>query len=95
MPFATTKDGVKLYFEEIGKGVPILFIHEFGGDHRDWEPQMQYFGSIYRCISYSARGYPPSDVPTELADYSQELAVADAVAVLDHLTIKSAHIIGL
>ena len=95
MPFATTKDGVKLYFEETGKGVPLLFIHEFGGDHRDWEPQMQYFGSIYRCISYSARGYPPSDVPTELADYSQELAVADAVAVLDHLKIKSAHIIGL
>ena len=95
MAFATTKGGVKLYFEETGSGIPVLFIHEFGGDHRDWEPQMQYFGRIYRCISYAARGYPPSDVPNELSSYSQELAVDDAIAVLDHLEVKSAHIVGL
>ena len=95
MAFATTKDGLKLYFEETGSGIPVLFIHEFGGDHRDWEPQMQHFGSTYRCISYAARGYPPSDVPSELSNYSQELAVDDALAVLDHLELESAHIVGL
>ena len=95
MAFATTKDGLKLYFEETGSGIPVLFIHEFGGDHRDWEPQMQHFGRIYRCISYAARGYPPSDVPSELSNYSQELAVDDAIAVLDHLELESAHIVGL
>ena len=95
MAFATTKDGLKLYFEESGSGIPVLFIHEFGGDHRDWEPQMQHFGSTYRCISYAARGYPPSDVPSELSNYSQELAVDDAIAVLDHLELESAHIVGL
>ena len=52
MPFAATKDGLKLYFEETGEGIPILFIHEFGGDHRDWEPQLQYFGSIVEATGY-------------------------------------------
>jgi hypothetical protein len=33
MPQATTDDGVKLYFEKTGSGVPILFVHEFAGDH--------------------------------------------------------------
>ena len=38
--FATTEDGVNLYYEEVGSGVPILFIHEFAGDLRSWEPQL-------------------------------------------------------
>ena len=82
MPFATTKDGLKLYFEETGEGIPNSFIHEYRGDHGDWEPQMQYFGSIYRCISCAARGYLPSDVATDLAGYFRELAVAAAITIL-------------
>ena len=88
MPFAQTEDGVSLFYEEVGSGHPLLFIHEFGGDHRDWEPQMQYFAKNYRCISYSARGYPPSDVPVKLKSYSQEIAVTDALSVLDALDIR-------
>ena len=38
MSFATTQDGVKLYFEETGTGTPIIFVHEYAGDHRSWEP---------------------------------------------------------
>jgi len=53
---ATARDGVKLYYEETGTGVPILFIHEFAGDHRAWEPQLGHFGRRRRCIVYSARG---------------------------------------
>jgi pimeloyl-ACP methyl ester carboxylesterase len=72
-----------------------LFIHEFAGDHRSWEPQVRAFSTRYRCITYAARGYPPSDVPVDQAAYSQERAVADAVAVLDHLGISEAHVVGL
>ena len=43
MSFATTQDGVKLYFEETGKGTPIIFVHEYAGDHRSWEPQVRFF----------------------------------------------------
>jgi pimeloyl-ACP methyl ester carboxylesterase len=73
----------------------VLFIHEFAGDHRSWEPQVRAFSRRYRCVTYAARGYPPSDVPGDVASYSQDLAVTDAIAVLDHLGIDRAHVVGL
>ncbi|MET3911681.1 pimeloyl-ACP methyl ester carboxylesterase [Bradyrhizobium sp. S3.3.6] len=95
MTMITTKDGVKLHVEEAGEGTPILFIHEFGGNHKSWEPQLRYFSRRYRCISYAARGYPPSGVPDSVEAYSQAIAADDAVAVLDALEIEKAHIVGL
>jgi pimeloyl-ACP methyl ester carboxylesterase len=95
MTMITTRDGVKLYVEEAGEGTPILFIHEFGGNHASWEPQLRHFSRRHRCITYAARGYPPSDVPESVEAYSQALAADDAVAVLDALKIDKAHIVGL
>ena len=95
MGYATAGDGVRLWFEETGTGSPVLFIHEFAGDHRSWEPQVRALARRHRCITYDARGYPPSDVPEEPGRYSQERTVADAVAVLDHLGIDRAHVVGL
>jgi proline iminopeptidase len=95
MPHATTRDNVRLYFEEAGSGTPILFVHEFAADYASWEPQMRYFSRRHRCIAYSARGYTPSDVPTTDSAYSYEHFRDDAIAVLDHLKIKAAHLVGL
>jgi proline iminopeptidase len=99
MPYATTSDNVKLYYEETGQktefGTPIVFVHEFAGDHRSWEAQMREFGKHYRCIAYSARGYTPSDVPADKEHYTYVHVMRDCVAVLDHLKIDKAHIIGL
>src|SRR6201992_3831098 len=95
MPHLTTDDGVKLYYEEVGAGVPVVFVHEFAGDVRSWEPQLRYFGRFYRCIAYNARGYPPSDVPGSVDQYSQDRARDDIRAVLDALKIDKAHIVGL
>jgi pimeloyl-ACP methyl ester carboxylesterase len=95
MPTITADDGVALYAEDTGTGAPLLFIHEFAGDHRSWEPQVRFFSGGYRCITYAARGYPPSEVPGDGAAYSQERAVADAVAVLDGLGVGRAHVVGL
>ena len=95
MPHATADDGVKLYYEEAGSGTAIVFVHEFAGDHRSWEPQMRYFSHRYRCISYNARGYPPSDVPSQPDAYSQDRARDDVLAVLDHIGLERAHIVGL
>ena len=95
MPYATTSDNVKLYFEEVGQGTPILFVHEFASDWRGWEPQLREFGKRHRCITYSARGYTPSDVPADAGAYTYEHVMRDAVAVLDHLKIDKAHLIGL
>jgi 3-oxoadipate enol-lactonase len=95
MPQATTPDGVKLYYEETGSGTPILFVHEYSGDWRSWEPQMRFFARRHRCITYSFRGYPGSDVPEKLSMYSQQHAVDDAKHMLDHLKIAKAHVVGL
>ena len=95
MPYATTPDNVKLYYEEVGQGTPILFVHEFAGDHRSWERQLREFGKRYRCIAYNARGYRPSDVPVDSKAYSYMHVMRDAVAMLDHLKIDKAHLIGL
>ena len=95
MPHVTAPDGTRLWVEEAGTGTPILFIHEFGGDHRSWEPQMRAFARRHRCITYGARGYPPSDVPEDVGRYGQAIAVSDAIAVLDGLGIAKAHVVGL
>jgi pimeloyl-ACP methyl ester carboxylesterase len=95
MTMISAKDGVKLYVEESGEGTPILFIHEFGGNHESWEPQLRYFSRRHRCITYAARGYPPSDVPASVEAYSQATAADDAIAVLDALGVDKAHIVGL
>ena len=94
MPFITADDGVKLHYEEAGSGAPILFVHEFAGDWRSWEPQMRYFSRRYRCITYSARGYLPSGVPERLEQYSQEHWREDVRAVLDALALDSPHVVG-
>lgn len=95
MPYLSADDGIKLYYEEVGTGIPLVFVHEFAGDIRSYESQLRYFGQRYRCIAYNARGYPPSDVPLEAEKYSQSRARDDIRAVLDALKIDKAHIVGL
>ncbi|MBV9783522.1 MAG: alpha/beta hydrolase [Acidisphaera sp.] len=90
-----TDDGVRLHYEETGSGAAVIFVHEFAGDHRSWEPQLRHFGRRYRAIAYAARGYPPSDVPPDPAAYSQARAADDIAAILDNLGLQSAHIVGL
>jgi pimeloyl-ACP methyl ester carboxylesterase len=95
MPTIQTRDGIRLHYEEAGSGIPIIFVHEFGGDWRSWEPQMRHFTRRYRCITFSARGFLPSDVPDDVERYSQQIATDDIADVLDGLGIESAHVVGL
>lgn len=94
MPHLTTSDGTKLYYEEVGAGSPVVFVHEYAGDYRTWEPQLRYFSRAHRCVTYSQRGYPPSDVPTDPTKYGQDIARDDVIALLDTLKIDKAHIVG-
>ncbi len=95
MPHATTTDGVRLHFEEAGEGTAIVFVHEFGGNHWSWEPQMNFFARRHRCVTYAARGYPPSDVPPDVASYSQARAADDIIDVMNAAGIGEAHVVGL
>lgn len=90
-----TVNGTTLFYTEAGSGEAIIFVHEFAGDHRSWELQMRFFSRRYHCISYNARGYPPSAVPDDAAVYSQQHQTDDIVGILDHLKLEKAHVIGL
>ena len=95
MPLAAMNDGTRLYYESTGSGYPLLFSHEFAGDHRSWEPQIRYFARRYRVIVYNARGYPPSDVPEDMEAYSQARAMHDIAQLLEALQVPQAHVVGL
>src|SRR5436309_12184743 len=94
MPNVAMADGTSLYFEEVGAGTAIVFVHEYAADYRSWEPQLRHFGRQHRCVTYSQRGYPPSDVPSDPARYSQDIARDDVIAVMDALGIDRAHVVG-
>src|SRR5438128_8870951 len=94
MPTARV-NAVNLYYEEAGAGLPLVFVHEFAGDYRSWRLQMRFFSRRYRTLAFNARGYPPSDVPTEPKAYSQDQAADDICGLLDALKLTKAHVCGL
>jgi pimeloyl-ACP methyl ester carboxylesterase len=93
MPYVQS-DGARLYYEEAGSGIPIIFVHEFSGDLWSWEKQIQHFSRRYRCVAFNARGYPPSEVPSALSRYSHKHAVDDIAVLMRHLGLRRAHIMG-
>jgi pimeloyl-ACP methyl ester carboxylesterase len=94
MPHFTTADQTSIYYEQAGAGSPVIFVHEYAGDYRTWEPQLRYFTRSHLCVTYSQRGYPPSDVPVDPSKYGQDVARDDVIAVMDALKIDKAHIVG-
>jgi pimeloyl-ACP methyl ester carboxylesterase len=88
-------NGIGIHYEDHGQGYPLIWSHEFAGDHRSWEAQVRFFSRRYRVITYDARGYPPSDVPTEPDAYTQEQSVSDLRGLMEYLGIEKAHVGGL
>jgi pimeloyl-ACP methyl ester carboxylesterase len=91
----TASDGIRLHVRSAGSGEPLIFAHEFSGDARSWDAQISFFSQHYRCTTYCARGYPPSDVPTTVEAYSQSRAAEDLADVVRAVADGPAHIIGL
>jgi pimeloyl-ACP methyl ester carboxylesterase len=94
MPTASV-NGTEIAYSDVGEGFPLVWCHEFAGSMESWEHQVHYFSRFYRVITYNARGYPPSAVPTDPAAYSQDIAVEDLYQLLRHLGIEQAYIGGL
>jgi len=95
MPTIRADDGVSLHYEEAGSGTPMVFVHEYAGDHRSWEAQLRFFSRRYRCVAFAARGYPPSEVPADPSAYGQDRATDDIHAVITGLGLGRAHVVGL
>jgi pimeloyl-ACP methyl ester carboxylesterase len=86
--------GVDLYYEATGEGTPLVWVHEYGGDLRSWEPQVRYFSRRHRVVTYNHRGYSPSTVPKTAREYSQDLLVSDLHQLLTHLEPGPVHLGG-
>jgi pimeloyl-ACP methyl ester carboxylesterase len=91
----TAKDGTALYCESQGGGVPIVFVHELAGSCRSFDLQVTEWRALWHCVTFNARGYPPSDIPPAVDSYSQEMAASDIGAVLDGLSLADAHLVGV
>lgn len=97
MTHVPARDGTKIYGESTGpeNAVPIVFVHELAGSCRSFDLQVAAFKDRFRCIAFSARGYPPSDVPPAVESYSQGHAAADIGAIFDGFGLKDAHLVGV
>ncbi|HWE71712.1 MAG TPA: alpha/beta hydrolase [Stellaceae bacterium] len=95
MPQAKAADGTSLYYESQGSGPAIVFVHELAGTCHSFDLQVAVLKDKYRCITFNARGYPPSDVPASIDAYSQDIAASDIGAVLDAAGEKDAHVMGV
>ena len=94
MPFATSPDGTRLYFECHGTGTPLLLLAGQASDHREWDGVCADFAAHHRVILLDYRGTGQSDKPGAPA-YSTRGFAQDAVAVLDQLRLDRAHAYGI
>jgi len=90
--FATAQDGTPIYYERMGSGDAVLFIHGLGGNHAVWFHQVPVFAARHTVITISQRGFAPSGGARQ--GHPLDVLVADAVAVLDTLDIDRAHVVG-
>ena len=94
MTYAIASDGVRLHYEAIGRrsATPVLMIQGLGADKHLWDLQRYVFATRYRVIAHDNRGAGRSDKP--FGSYSLEQMADDAIAVLDHAGIETAHVVG-
>ena len=82
-------NGARIHYERSGKGPPLLLIHAGIADSRMWEPQARAFADHFDMIRPDLRGFGASELPP--APYSM---LADLIALLDHLEVGRAHVVG-
>jgi 3-oxoadipate enol-lactonase len=87
-------DDIALHYEEHGSGVPVVLCHEFAQNHTGWAAQVSHLARNYRVVTFSRRGYPPSDVPSVADDYAFARQITDMAALCSYLSLQPAHLIG-
>tara|TARA_E500000331_G_scaffold310537_1_gene317354 strand:+ start:24 stop:782 length:759 start_codon:yes stop_codon:yes gene_type:complete len=83
-----------LYYEDDGKGTAILMTHGFVASTGMWDGQVEAFKDHFRLIRWDMRGHGRTECPDDQSAYGQGITVADMVAILDHLEVDKAIIVG-
>ncbi len=94
MSYAIASDGIRLHYDAIGRtsSPPVLMIQGLGADKHLWDMQRFVLASRYRVIAHDNRGAGKSDKP--FGAYSLEQMADDAISVLDHAGVETAHVVG-
>jgi len=95
MPYLRTDDRVRLYYEEHGRGTPLVLAYGIGGNVEMWDVNVPDLAAHHRLILWEPRGHARSDSPADPARYSFHRWALDLEAVLEHLGIRRAHVGGL
>jgi 3-oxoadipate enol-lactonase len=95
MPY-TLINHLTLHYEEVGEGVPIVFLSGLTQEVRSWRLQVNFFSARgFRVVTYDTRGQGGSDKPDDPEAYAFSRHVDDLYGLLDHLQIDRAHLVGL
>lgn len=94
MPYLKTKseNAINLFYQDQGKGKPVLFIHGWPSSHAMWEYQLGELPKKIRCIAYDRRGFGQSDKPWNGYDY--DTLADDLHAVIETLNLSDVTLVG-
>ena len=89
----SNREVVNLYYEDLGKGKPVIFIHGWPLSGAMWEYQItQLPQQGIRCITYDRRGFGQSDKP--IGPYDYNTLASDLKAVIDELKLENVTLVG-
>jgi pimeloyl-ACP methyl ester carboxylesterase len=91
MPVARL-NGIERYYCESGSGEALLLINGIGGTSLGWEPLLPYLAARFRVIMSDNRGVGRSEAPP--GPYTTRQMAEDAAALLSHLGVARAHVVG-
>jgi pimeloyl-ACP methyl ester carboxylesterase len=92
------RSGLRLWYSQSGDGDRAVVLHTGGGGDSDMFVRAGYVDALaadgYRVVRYDHRGHGRSDAPPDRSGHLTAEYAADVVALLDHLGLESAAIIG-
>lgn len=89
----TAAPGFRMEYETMGSGDPLLLINGLGSDRSEWLFQLPPFARLFRVVMFDNRGAGGSGTPP--GPYSTAQMADDAAALLGHLGIGRAHVLGV
>jgi 3-oxoadipate enol-lactonase len=87
-------NGIHLYYESYGRGVPLVLAYGLGGNTHMWAGQVDVFAAHYRLILWDPRGHGQSDSPPHPEQYGMQISAQDLRGLLDDLGIERAYVGG-
>jgi pimeloyl-ACP methyl ester carboxylesterase len=92
VPYKKIDDQTRLYYQDVGKGPAVIFVHGFSMTHAAWETQVHYLSQDFRCVTVDLRGHGYSDRPPD--GYSIDQNAKDLKKLIDKLDLPRPNYVG-